>query len=101
MKQVPFIDMTNEYTVISEANDIFGENVETIEEALNVFAMNSEYDDIHSVEGNEPENAVRISQWILWTDSQGNMTANDYGEENIADHLMECYRNGIENPGGF
>jgi hypothetical protein len=97
----PFIDFTSEETIIAEANDIFGENVETIEEALNVFANNSEYDEIYSVEGSEPENAVRICQWILWTDSQGNMIANDYGEEHIATYLMECYSNGIENPGGI
>lgn len=97
----PFLDFTTEDSIIEEAKYIFDEDVETIEEALNVFAMNNEYDDIYSVEGNEPENAVRICQWILWTDSQGNMIANDYGEENVADYLMECYRNGIENPGGI
>jgi hypothetical protein len=29
-------------------------------------------DDVVSVEGSEPENATRVANWILWTDSQGN-----------------------------
>ncbi len=96
----PFIDMTSEETIIAEANDLFESDCETIEEALNEFANNNEHDEIFSVEGNEPENAVRVCQWILWTDSQGNMIANDYNEEHIAQFIMECYSKGLE-PGGI
>ena len=91
----------SEKALMMEASKISGNNCKTPEEAINEFANISEYDEIYSVEGSEPENAVRFCQWILWTDSQGNMTANDYGQEHIADYLMECYRNGVEYPGGF
>lgn len=102
MKPKPFIDMTNEQEVIREANQIFDGDqykAETIEQALNMFVHNGEYDEIVSIEGNEPENAVRISDWILWTDSQGNQTAFQYENEETASHLIECYDKGIENPG--
>jgi hypothetical protein len=72
---------------------------DSIEDALNFIINDGVYDDIVSVEGNEPENAVRIANWILWTDSQGNMSAHDYESESVAIHLIECYDKGIENPG--
>jgi hypothetical protein len=67
--------------------EVFNE-YHTMEDVLEYFISQGDYNEIVSVEGSEPENAARIDNWILWTDSQGFKTAEEFecpedAEENI------------------
>lgn len=48
-------------------------------------------DDQVSIEGSEPEGAVRVANWILWTDSQGNEDLQKFVAVSFAEEAMARY----------
>lgn len=56
-------------------------------------------DDVIAVEGSEPESAVRVSRYILWTDSQGNDQVIEYPSEDAAERRMGDIRQSLYGDG--
>lgn len=50
-----------------------------------------DFDDVVGVEGSEPESAVLYNNWILWTDSQGNIEADNYKSNEKASEVFDDY----------
>ena len=86
------MDSVTEKELIRDALDAFDWlDIETVEDALDAFVSNGEWDELIAREGSEPENAARVVNWILWTDSQGNKSAVEYKDDKAAEKELNEY----------
>jgi hypothetical protein len=72
------------------------DDTDTAERAIERLYCNGQFDDVVGIEGSEPESAVLYLNWILWTDSQGNNSAEEFAStedsnSKFEDYLNECY----------